>query len=139
MAERQPSKASEVVDDLMQRPLTPEEIAKRYPKVEDLRLRADAPVVEIDDTTPVKGVIDRLAGEDAGIVAVREAGVDSAVAVVLPIERYLELAGKELAGFSSKVATLDGRLVPVEEAFATSHVEQADPDATWAHDTNTVR
>jgi hypothetical protein len=137
MAEQQRSKASEVVEDLMSHPLTEEELARRYPKVEKLRLRPDAPTAEIDETLPVKEVIERLRSDDSGVIALREPGSD-ATAVVIPVERYLELAGKELAGYSERVGTLDGRIIPTESAFAASHVEPVDPDATWSHDNTTL-
>ena len=137
MAERQRSKAGDVVEDLMRNPLTPEELARRYPRVEELRLRPDAPTAEIDEALPAKEVVERLRSEDVGVIALRGQGSDAA-AVIIPVERYLELAGKELAGFSERVGTLDGRMVPVESAFEASYVEPVDPDATWTHDDTTL-
>jgi hypothetical protein len=137
MAEWRRSKASAIVDDLMGHPLTPEEVARRHPKVETLRLRPDVPTVEIDDTLPVKKIIERLRSEDVDVLALHESGSDAA-AVIISVERYLELAGKELASYSERVGTLDGRIIPAESAFAASHVEQVDPNATWTHDDTTL-
>jgi len=137
MSERPKSKARDAVEDLMRNPLTPEELAHRYPKVEELRLRPDAPTAEIDEALPVKEVIERLRSEDVGVIALRESGSDATV-VIVPVERYLELASKELAGYSERVGTLDGRMIPVESAFEASYVEPVDPDATWTHDDTTL-
>ena len=132
MAEQPKSKAAQLREDLMRYPLTSEEVAQRYPKVEALQLRSDAPSVEIDDALPVKRVIEQLRSEGVGAIALHEQGSDP-TAVIIPVERYLELVGKELAGYTALVGTLDGRLIPVESAFAASYVEPVDPDATWRH------
>jgi hypothetical protein len=139
MTEQRRSKASELREDLMRHPLTSEELARKYPKVEELRLRSDVPTAEIDNALPVKEVVKRLRSEDVGIVALREPESDT-TAVVIPIERYLELAGKELASHSERVGTLDGRIIPVDSAFAASHVAPINPNATWTHgDTTSLK
>jgi hypothetical protein len=137
MAEQPKSKAAQLREDLMRHPLTPEEVAQRYPKVEALRLRSDAPSVEIDDALPAKRVIEQLQSEDVDAIALHEQGSDP-TAVIIPVERYLELVGKELAGYTELVGTLDGRLIPPGPAFAASYVEPVDPDATWRHGDTTL-
>lgn len=127
------SKASELADDLVRRPLSEKEMASRHPKVPELRLRPDAPVMEIDEITPVKDALGQLRSEGIGAMALRESGGDATV-VVIPVERYLELVGKELATDSPMVGTLDGRVMPAESAFVASYVEQVDPGDIWTHD-----
>lgn len=125
------SKSSELVDDLMRHPLTSEEIAERRGKHPELRLRPDAPAVEVDATTRVQDVVARLASEDVGCVALRDASA-GVTAMVMPVERYLELVGTELATDPNKVATLDGDLAPTAAATAASYVEQVNPRDTWS-------
>lgn len=137
MAEKHVSKASQLREDLMAHPLASEAIAKKYPKVPELRLRADTPVVEIDDATLATDVIEELQRKDTGVVAVRKPG-EAAMAIVLPVERYLELAGSELASHSEQVGTLDGRLMPADSAFAASSVEQVNQGDTWTHSDSTL-
>ncbi len=81
--------------------------------------------------------MERFRSDDVDVIALREPGSD-ATAVIIPVERYLELAGKELAGYSERVGTLDGRMIPAESAFEASYVEPVDPDATWTHDDTTL-
>jgi len=123
-------KAEDLADDLMRHPLMPEEIAARYPQFPELRLRADAPAVVVDEATRVRDVVGRLQSEDVGSIALRnpDGGV---TAMVVPVERYLELVGTQLATDPNKVATLDGRLMPSEVSIAASYVEQVNPRDTW--------
>jgi hypothetical protein len=124
-------KAEELVDDLMRRSLTPEEEAAKHPRVPELRLRADAPAVDINKTTHIRDVLSRLQDKDVGGVALRDPSTGP-VAVVVPVERYLDLVGKELANDpSNKVGTLDGHIAPAETAIAASYVEQVNPSDTW--------
>lgn len=108
-----------------------DELASRHPNVPALRLRGDTPSVEIDETTPVNAVIEQLESTDVAAIAVREHGAE-ATAIVLPVERYLELAGRELGYYARRVA-VDGRMVPEQSALAASYVEQVDPRDGWAH------
>lgn len=131
MAERRRTKASEIVDDLMGRPPTADEVAKNETNLPELRLRPDTPTAEIDSETLARGLIDRLRSDDVTALALRETGTEPTV-VMLPLERYLELAGKELISRrEGLVATLDGRLVPPESDFAALHVEVVDPRDAW--------
>jgi hypothetical protein len=128
--EWRPGKATEFDDAMARRTLTPEEWEARYPKPPELRLRSDTPSVEVDQTTRVQEVLVRLANEDGDSVAVRNAD-GGVTAMMVPVERYLELVATELANNHQGEATLDGRIVPTEAAFAASYVEQVDPNATW--------
>jgi hypothetical protein len=132
MAEQERDKARELGDRLLLGG-DPELIAKRYPKVPELRLREDAPSEEIDSTTAAQDVIGKLTTRSVSAMALRDANGD-ATAVILPVDRYLELAGKELASHSAKIGTLDGRVLPAEAAFVASYVEQVDPSEEWTHD-----
>jgi hypothetical protein len=130
MTEKRRSKARELANDLMHSPLSERERARRHPKMPELRLRADVPTVDIDATIGITDAVEQLRESQLGLIALREPDGNS-TAVVISTERYLELAGKELASDSNKVGTLDGDLAPSESAFATSHVEQVDPNAMW--------
>jgi hypothetical protein len=131
-------KAEELMDDLLRHPLTPEEIATRYPKVPELRLRADAPTVEVDATTTARDVLERVQSQDVGSVALRDS-TTGVTAVVMPVERYLELVGGELAHDPlNKEAGLNGTITPTEAALVASHVEQINPHDTWFQAPRTV-
>jgi hypothetical protein len=123
------SKASELVDDLMQRSPSAQARAERHPKVPELRLRADTPALEVTDATPVSDALEELRSQGLGTIALRSPDAEP-TAVVLSVERYLELAGKELLNGVDMVAR-DGIMVPSESAFAISHVEQVNPNDTW--------
>lgn len=121
MAEQPPrSKASEVVEQLRRRAAPKEER-----KLPELRLRADAPALAIDETTPAQGVLDRLRISEVGALALREPDAEPA-AVVISAERYLELIGKELLTDRSTIAS-NGRRMLMESALAGSYVEQVNP------------
>lgn len=100
----------------------------------ELRLRSDAPEIEIDETTSVVQALARLGIEESGALALREVGGEPQ-AVVLSVERYLQLASKEIN--SAARAGSSGRMVPVEAAFGRAHVEQVDPTAVgWSGQPN---
>ena len=123
------SNASELVDDLLNRPLTPEEVAAKYPKVPELRLRPDAPGVTVDDNTLGSEIVERL-GEKDSLALYDHSG--AARAIVLPLERYIQLVGTELVNDPrNNVATPDGRISPTDEALAASYVEQVNREDTW--------
>ena len=127
--EWRPGKATEMDAALAQRRLTPEEIEEQSGKRLELRLRNDMPAVEVRETTPAREILEYLGREDVGGVALRDP--DSGVkAVVVPVERYLELAGAELASNPfNKEGRLDGRIGLTKASLAASHVEEADPEA----------
>lgn len=124
-------KANELGDDLLSHPLTPEERAAKYPKVPELRLRADAPAAEVDENTRVQEVVKRLQSEAAPIIALRDMAT-GATAVVMPVERYLQLVGTELVNDPlNQVGGLEGHIAPTDAALRASHIEQVNPSETW--------
>jgi hypothetical protein len=108
-----------------------EQATPREIKVPELRLRTDMPMIDVNKDTSAQHVLDSIRNEPSGALLVRELGGTSA-AVVVSLDRYLDLAGKELAGSQPRSATLDGRLVPRPEVFDESHVEQVDPTDSWS-------
>jgi hypothetical protein len=125
------SKAGDVLRHLMSRELSPRQQAQRHPRVPALRLRADTPTLDVTETTAVGDALKELQAQGVGTMALREQGTES-TAVVLSVERYLELVGKELIRNEyNKEMRIDHVVVPTEEAFAASHVEPVNPDDTW--------
>lgn len=124
-------KASELDDFLEGRSLTPEEVTARHPKVPELRLRADVPAVEIDGATTASNVLAHMRSENVGTIALHEPSVN-VTAVVMPVERYLELVGTELANDPFHKEAGPRGIAPTEAALAAVHVEQVDPSDTWA-------
>jgi hypothetical protein len=129
MTERRDKKASRVLEDLTSHTLTPEERAKREPKVPELRLRPDTPAIEISATS-IADIVGRLRNEQLDILAIRDAQTD-AVAVVLPIEQYLALAGKEIARRHNDWIISAGGRMPLESTLTDAHIEQINPSETW--------
>jgi hypothetical protein len=132
-------KATEFVDYLLSHPLTPADIEKIRGKRPELRLRADAPSVTVDDTMRAQEVTERLQADDTELIALRDSETGKVTAVALPLARYLQLVGTELAAEPfNKEATLDGRIVPSDDAFAASYVEQVNPADSWGVDAPAV-
>jgi hypothetical protein len=123
-------KATELDDYQDRHPLTPEKVAARYPKVPELRLRADVPAVEIDEATTASNVLAHMRSENVGTIALHEPIVN-VTAVVMPVERYLELVGSELANDPFHKEAGPRGIAPTEAALAAVHVEQVDPSDTW--------
>lgn len=127
MVERRSSKASEAVEDFMHRGNEP-----RKPKLPELRLRSDMPTVAVSAATPLVDVVEQLRSEGVGVIALHEADSD-AMAVMLPVERYLELVGKVLVGQRTGIVNPYGQLVPPESDFADAYVKQVNPrDEAWS-------
>ena len=132
MAEqRRPIRASERARELVSGELPEEERRQRGLLLPELRLRADAPAIEIDDATPVAQALAYLGIDETGMLALRGISGEPK-AIVLSAKRYLELAGKEINS-SRRATTLDGRLAPVEAAFDRAHVEQVNPSESWGN------
>jgi hypothetical protein len=126
MTEQHRSKASELADDLRRRSSSPAE--RETPEVPEIKLRSDAPALEVTETTPIGDALAQLRSQGVGVIALREQGGEP-TAVVIPAERYIELVGTELLN-GRKVAQ-GGRLVPAESAFAAVYVEEVNPGDTW--------
>lgn len=121
-------RAARLVDELMANPLTPEEKQAMWPKLPALRLREDAPAVEVNAATPIRALLERLANQAGDMMALREEGADVG-AVVLPVARYLDLVAKEMAlnPHGTAVSHPDGSFGPTAETMEAAHVEEVDP------------
>lgn len=118
-------KGSDFERRIRERPLTREDVTVRP----ELRVRQDAPSVEVDDTTPVQSVLDHLDKGQQGVVL---RGKDhDAAAVMLTPERYAELAGCEVVSEGRYTAGLDGTIRPSEAVLGELMIEQLDPNARW--------
>jgi hypothetical protein len=127
----QSSEPGDVLAYLAGRELSPTEQARRHPPVPELRLRADIPAVDIAEATAVSEALEELRSQAVGTIALRERDAEP-TAVVLSVERYLELAGKELIRDEyNKISRADHVVVPTESAFSALHVEPVNPDDTW--------
>lgn len=123
MAEQSPGgNASEIVDRITQR--TP-----REEKLPEVRLRADTPTLEVNEDTRIRGTLDQLQAGEVGAVALSEPGSKPS-AVVIPIERYLELVTRELVAGRGTIAS-QGRIIPEDSTLAAVHIEPVDPNADW--------
>jgi hypothetical protein len=130
VAEQRPSKSRELVADLISREPSEKELAERYGKRPELRMRADAPAVTVTDSTPAKEVLAGIEAEESGALVVQNSD-GAPAAVVVSVDRYLGLVGTELARSSPWTATLDGTFAPKEKSFQAAHVEQVDPSQRW--------
>ncbi len=126
--QRRPIRASERAREVVSGGLAEGERRRRGLLLPELRLRPEAPYIEIDEATSVVMTLSRLAAEESGALAIREPRGEPQ-AVVLSVERYLELAGKEIN--STPKVGVEGRLVPNEAAFDRAHVEQVDSNESW--------
>jgi hypothetical protein len=116
-------KGTELVNELKS-PLTPEEIEDSRPK---LRLRADVFTQAFGPNAEVKDVLDRLADETVGEVAALHDAESGTTAIVVPVERYLELITSHISDRNLSEVTLDNRVVPSEAILSGLGVEQVDP------------
>jgi hypothetical protein len=107
------------------------EIARQRPKPPALRLRSDAPELDVTEATRASDALTRLQNSDIGILALRPSDGE-AVAVVLPVEQYLTLVASELLhNPRNKIAGTDGEIRPRDELLEASQVTQVDPTDTW--------
>lgn len=136
MTEQPRNKVSELTYDLVHGSLSQSERARRGLLLPELRLRSDTPAIEIDGTTQVVGALTSLGAEPSGTLALRESSGEPR-ALVISVERYLQLAGQEVRN-AQRVSTTDGRLVPEEAAFTRTHVEQVDSRDSWGSQASDV-
>ena len=129
MTERKPIRASERAREIVSSTLSEEEQRRRGLLLPELKLRNDAPAIEIDEATPVIQALARLDSEATGALTISESH-GRPRAVVLSVDRYLQLASQEINS-SSRAATADSRLMPMESAFERAHVEQVDQSENW--------
>jgi len=99
-------------------------------KLPEARLRDDAPTLEVDEATPMREALDLLRTTDVDAIALGEVGSKPS-AVVIPVERYLELAVKDLLTRHNGTIASAGRILPTEAALADLHIEPVDPQASW--------
>lgn len=111
---------------LAERPLQPGE---RWPVRPEVRLRADIPSIEASEATGA-GLLDHLAQDEMGMIALRDAASE-VKAVVVPVERYLEMASATIEGDNHFEATLEGRVAPRASSLADLQIEQVDPAVAW--------
>jgi hypothetical protein len=130
MSETRRGKATEIEEQILARPISDEERARRNPQLPRLRLAEDVPATNVDNASPVAQVLADLDDEPSGAVVARRRD-GSLAAVVVTIDRYLALVGKELSVSGRKQATLHGDIAPSNEALAAAHVEQIDPAERW--------
>jgi hypothetical protein len=121
-------KASETSRYIESHPLTPQEEDARHPRHPKLRLKEDVDTVEVAPDTPVAEVFERMASDGQHRVALRRPDGEIS-AVVIPVERYVQLIGTELAGSTYTVADRGGRVAPA--GLLASDVEQVDPQQSW--------
>lgn len=102
----------------------------------ELRIRDDAPSIEIDDTTPARRILECLGVELQSVVVRNEDGEDEAV--MLTPERYAELAACEMHQNRDAYWELTIGpdrpgyvLTPKEIALEALMIEQVDPDVDW--------
>jgi hypothetical protein len=127
--EKQPKiTASETLKTLMNRPLSPRQLAEKGLPV--LRLRDDAPSIDSSGAIPIRDAAAELHRRRVGALAVR-APDGEPLAVMLSVDRYLELVGKELVNGDQKELQSDGRIVPTDAAFAVSYVEAVNLGDNW--------
>jgi hypothetical protein len=121
------SMAREVEDDLLERAARGER--GYWAERPELRLRADVPSVEVSASTRAQEVLDLVTNEDGRTVTLRspESGV---VAVVVPVDRYVELAGAAIEG-DRAFEVIEGRVVPSPTGLADAAIEQVDPSVEW--------
>lgn len=101
---------------------------ERWPVRPDIRVRPDAPSLKSNGTTQLAAVFDRL--EHAGRGIVLRDSTDKAIAVVLPADRYAELASCEIES-EDRFRAAEGRIEPDPEALEELMIEQVDPAVEW--------
>jgi hypothetical protein len=121
------SVAREVEDDLLERAARGER--GYWTERPQLRLRADVPSVEVSASTPAQEVLDLVEKGNGRTVALRspESGV---AAIVVPVDRYVELAGAAIEG-DHAFEVIEGRVVPSPTGLADAAIEQVDPSVEW--------
>lgn len=109
--------------------------AKHRPQRPEIRLRRDVPTLDIDESTPAQEILKRVDPQDYAL-ALRDA--DGEVkALVVPLDRYIELASGTIAG-DEHIQAVGGsagedrpRIQAKPESLTALHVEQVNPRAEW--------
>lgn len=126
-------KATEL-DDFLERqpPLTQEELDRRAARPK-LRLRSELLEQALSPTQPVQAALEQLSGETGGKRTVLGNAESSAIAVAVPLERYLELVASYIKDRGLANVTVDYGVIPSDATFAELGVEQVDPEASWMY------
>lgn len=122
-------KASELDDWLERHPLTPEEKARQKPRPQ-LRLRREVLYRALSPDVLVKEALDQVAAGGSETLAMLDAATGE-TAIVVPVERYLELVTSHIRDMQLDEMGLDGRTTPSEDTFLALGVEQVDPTESW--------
>jgi hypothetical protein len=105
------------------------ERAHPHPGRPEVRLRADTPAIDVTDETLVREAVGKISSGDYG-VALRDHGTGEVKAMLVPVERYVEMASATMEGDAHFEWT--GReLVPQRAALDALHIEQSNSQAPW--------
>ena len=122
-------KGTDLHNRLVSSPLSEEEMRARQPQIPELRLRPDMAVVA-DGRTTAAEVVGRLANDGIRSIYLQVGeGATHGDAVLVPVERYVELVGRSLAASGDVEALPDGKIIPA--GLAQADVEQVDPNVPW--------
>lgn len=91
----------------------------------EVTVRPDAPGVTVNDATPVGNVLNQLDPAGHGMVLRDERGKPAAV--ILPIERYADLASCEI----ESEGRWDAAFGAMPEALEELMIQQVDPGVRW--------
>jgi hypothetical protein len=113
------------------------ELNEQPPRGEEERLHGALPALrlkveltaDVAEPGSIATAMEALAHGQARNVMIHDS-VNDLSAVLVPLERYVELVGKELQGSQLRDATPDGRLIPAD--LADAEVEMSDPAADWS-------
>ena len=100
-----------------------------------MRVRDDAPSIEVTAATPAAHVLDHLGAEVDSAVVRDESG--AATAVVLTPERYAELATREVYDnrdewlAKTRTDSMEPIMKPPETMLRSLMIEPVDPGAEW--------
>jgi len=119
-------RASDVFRELNEQPPRGEE-ERLQGALPPLRLKVEL-TADVAEPGSIATAIEALAHGRARNVIIHDAENDLN-AVLVPLERYVDLVGKELQGSQLRDATPDGRLIPT--GLADAEVETIDPAADW--------
>jgi hypothetical protein len=113
------------------------EFPPNYHPRPELRLRADTPTVDIDERTSAQELLSHITPREYGVALRNSDG--TVKAMVVPLDRYIELASGTVAGdhhvgvdFDTPVPSgTRPRLRAQPASLEALHVEQVDPQAEW--------
>jgi hypothetical protein len=86
--------ATRLVNHLLQHPLTPEEAEESRRPLGPIRLRVDAPALEVDKSTSAQKILDQTREYDRIVTIKGSSG--EVEAVIMPVDWYVRLAHASL-------------------------------------------